>query len=85
MIGATINSINSIRKEEYVRCIAMHGNTKQCSKNAEFVLFYQIQNRLNVDQFCEDDAYIWSMYLSNYLGVKVTIRYKKLKEKVSFT
>jgi hypothetical protein len=82
MIGTTISGI---RKGGPVQCIAMHGYDDQCPKEAVFVLFYRIQGRFQTAQFCEDDAYEHSMYLSNYLGLKVIIREIRLKEKVLFT
>lgn len=82
MIGSTIASI---KKDEHTRCIAMHGHSDQCPKEAEFLLYYQIQGRVNVEPFCEDDAYKFSMYFSNYLGIKVIIEEIRLKEKVQFT
>jgi hypothetical protein len=77
--------IDSIRKNGPVRCIAMHGHNDQCPKEAEFVFFYQIQGKLNTAQFCDDDAYEHSMYLSNYLGLKVTVKRINRPMKVSFT
>jgi len=42
--------------------------------------------RFNQDCFCEEHAYEFSMYYSNYLGLRVKIKFAKIKsEKVSFS
>lgn len=68
------------------------GVNEQCPNDAMYLIVTSQKDKegkfkpFNRDVFCEDDAYRFSMYYSNYLGLRVIIkRLKVTAEKVNFT
>jgi hypothetical protein len=74
-----------------IPCERPEDKVSQCPKEGYFQLTtFQKKDgkwiRFNQDVFCESHAYEFSMYYSNYLGLKVIIRNAEIKpEKVGFS
>lgn len=69
-----------------------------CKEESEIVLSYRIRKsagsdrefatnitHMNHDEFCEEHAYEFAMYFSNYLGLRVRTKRINRPVKVSFT
>ena len=69
------------------KCSAIVSHHGMCSNKAEFLVFYFMPKRKQwySEGFCEDHAYEFSMYYSNYMGLKTRVVELRKREKVEFT